>query len=153
MGNIQVIINHAENNCKTHGARLTRKRKHVLSGLLQSGKAMSAYELADYCKDEFGEALPPMSVYRILGFLEEEHLIHKLKLVNKYVACSHITCDHEHGVPQFLICENCQRVKEIAVDKSVIDTLDRHIQDAEFHLLSPQLELSCLCQQCMDKAS
>ena len=153
MSNIQSIINHAEISCKAHGSRLTQKRKNVLSGLLQAEKAMSAYELVDYCKNEFGDALPPMSVYRILEFLEEEHLVHKLNLANKYIACSHITCDHDHGVPQFLICGNCQSVKEISVEKTVIDTLSRHIKEAQYHLMSPQIELNCICNTCMSETN
>ena len=73
-------------------------------GLLESDKALSAYELTEFCRDRLGFDLLPMSVYRILEFLEGEHLAHRLNLANKYVACSHITCEHEHDVPQFLIC-------------------------------------------------
>ena len=114
---------------------------------------MSAYELVDYCKKEFGENLPPMSVYRILDFLEEEHLVHKLNLANKYIACAHITCGHEHGIPQFLICSNCQRVEEIRINKSTINTLKNNVEDAGFHLISPQLEMNCLCDSCKDNVA
>lgn len=152
MSNIQTVINHAEISCKSHGAKLTNKRKQVLSGLLQSDKARSAYELVDYCREEFGETLPAMSVYRILDFLQDESLVHKLKLANKYIACSHITCDHSHGIVQFLICGNCQSVKEITVDKRSINNLRDTIKKAGFHLLSPQLEISCLCHNCKHQA-
>ena len=60
MSRVQAAIDHAENSCKSRGVKLTSKRRQVLSGLLQSNKARSAYELADYCKDNFGERLPPM---------------------------------------------------------------------------------------------
>ena len=53
MSKVQKIIDHAEQHCKAHGARLTDKRKQVLSGLLQSKKALSAYELIDYCKENY----------------------------------------------------------------------------------------------------
>jgi Fur family zinc uptake transcriptional regulator len=79
--------------------------------------------------------------------------VHKLDLANKYIACAHITCNHDHGVPQFLICGTCQRVDEITVDKSVIDTLKATIENAGFMLASPQLEMNCLCKQCSDKAA
>ena len=148
MSEIQTTLKHAEQHCKNHSVRLTNKRKQVLSGLLASGKAMSAYELADYCKTEFGSAMPAMSVYRILDFLGEEHLVHKLNSSNKYVACSHISCDHGHDVTQFLICEQCQRVKEINVKQSMIEHLRDNVTQAGFHLLSPQLEMKCLCEQC-----
>ena len=97
MNRVQEIIDHAEQHCTAHGARLTNRRKQVLSGLLQSEKAMSAYELIDFCKARFGASIPVMTVYRILNFLQDEHLVHKLNLTSKYVACAHITCDHAHA--------------------------------------------------------
>lgn len=153
MNKVQYIINHAEQHCQSHGARLTDKRKHVLSGLLQSDKALSAYELIDFCKAEYGETILAMSVYRILDFLQNEHLIHKLHLTNKYVACAHIACDHEHAVPQFLVCGQCQKVEEISIKKSTIKELQKNVQQAGFHLVDPQFEMNCICETCKsDKA-
>ena len=148
MSKIQTTLKHAEQHCQKQGVRLTGKRKQVLSGLLKSNKAMSAYELVDYCKAESGDAMPAMSVYRILDFLGEEHLVHKLSSSNKYVACSHISCDHGHDVTQFLICDQRQRVEEINVSQSMIEHLRDNVEEAGFHLLSPQLEMKCLCEQC-----
>jgi len=153
MNNVEVIISHAEQHCKMHGARLTAKRKQVLSGLIQSDKALSAYELIDFCKKVFGETIPAMSVYRILEFLEDENLVHKLNLANKYVACAHITCDHAHGVPQFLICGDCNKVKEMSINKSTIAELQKSVEHAGFQLISPQLEMSCICNDCAAKAA
>ena len=149
MDNIQECLDHAESHCGMYGTRLTSKRKHVLLSLLQSDKAMSAYELVDYCKNEFEEAMPAMSVYRILDFLQEKHLVHKLTSANKFVACSHITCDHDHEVTQFLICNECLQVKEINTNQSTIKALQQNIKEAGFHLLYPQLEMHCLCENCM----
>ena len=153
MNKVDKIIKHAEEHCKEHDSRLTNRRKQVLSGLLQSKKALSAYELVDYCKKEFSENVPAMSVYRILNFLQDEHLVHKLNLANKYVACSHITCDHAHEVPQFLICGECQRVKEISISKETIGQLQHSVEESGFHLLSPQVEMNCLCEDCYDRAA
>ncbi len=153
MKKVKHIIDHAEKHCKTHGSRLTNKRKQVLSGLLQSEKALSAYELIDIYKTEFGETIPAMSMYRILDFLQNEHLVHKLNLANKYVACSHIICNHDHAVPQFLICGQCQKVKEISINKSTIVELQKNVEDAGFDLISPQLEMNCICENCMASAA
>lgn len=149
MNNIETIIDHAEQNCKQHGEQLTNKRKKVLSALLKAGRAMSAYELVDYCKSEFDETLPAMSVYRILDFLQQEKLVHKLNLANKFIACSHISCDHAHAVAQFLICSNCQKVKEISINKQLLQELKNNVTDAGFHLVSPQFEMNCLCDECL----
>ena len=93
-----------------------------------------------------------MSVYRILDFLQEQRLVHKLNLANKYVACAHITCAHAHGVPQFLICGECQRVEEINVARSTINALKRNVHEAGFELVSPQLEMNCICAACLEES-
>lgn len=151
MKRIGSIIQHAEQHCKAHGTRLTVKRKQVLAGLIQSDKALSAYELIDFCKELYGESIPAMSVYRILEFLEKELLVHKLNLANKYVACAHISCDHAHGVPQFLICGKCSKVKEISIKPSTISDLQITVREAGFKLISPQLEMNCLCDDCFEQ--
>ncbi len=148
MNNLQATINRAEQHCKDNGARLTNKRKLILTGLLQSNKALSAYELVEFCKTEYGEIIPAVSVYRILEFLEQEHLAHKLNLANKYVACAHITDQHDHAVSQFLICQLCQRVKEVDISHSVIQSLQKNVHEAGFELLNPQLEINCVCEAC-----
>ena len=153
MNRIDNILAHAERHCKEHGARLTDKRKRVLACLLQSEKALSAYELMDVCKEQYGESIPAMSVYRILEFLEEELLVHKLNLANKYVACSHISCNHAHEVPQFLICGNCSKVKEIGIKPTTMNDLKESVQGAGFELISPQLEMNCLCKECLAHAA
>jgi len=145
---VQKIIEHAETQCQSRGARLTDKRKAVLTGLLRSKSALSAYELIDYCKDKLGEKLQPMSMYRILEFLEDEQLVHKLKLANRYVACTHIACDHQHEVPQFLICVQCHRVEEIGISKPMLSTLKRNAKKIGFEMVSPQLEINCICEDC-----
>jgi Fur family zinc uptake transcriptional regulator len=148
MSSYKKALAHAEAQCTDNGSRLTKKRKVVLQGLLQTKQAMSAYELADYCRDVLGEAMPPMSVYRILEFLEGEQLVHKLKLANRFVACVHITCDHKHAVPQFLICEQCNKVSEVSIKESTLRALRNNVETAGFKLASPQIEMNCLCDAC-----
>ena len=149
MQDIAGIVQRAEDHCKAHGARLTVKRKQVLTGLIQSNKAISAYELMDFCKEHYGESIPAMSVYRILGFLEAEHLVHKLNLANKYVVCAHISGNNTHGVSQFLICGKCSKVKEIRISPSTMNALQVSVQEAGFKLVNPQLELHGLCDDCL----
>jgi len=148
MDKVDQIVSHAEQYCQNNGTRLTQKRKQVLSALVRSAKALSAYDLIASCEQYFGEKIAAMSVYRILDFLVKINLVHKLKLANKYVACSHISCDHAHRVAQFLICGNCHQVKEIHVDNALMAELKNNVECAGFHLVSPQLEMNCICDQC-----
>ena len=148
------IMTKAAEMCARSGGRLTEKRKRVLEVLVASKVPLSAYEVADmYNKHADDGAMPAMSVYRILDFLEFEQLVHKLSSTSKYVACSHIACDHGHEVPQFLICRKCQAVKEIAISKMVIDQIDDQVSQAGYALTNSQLELQCLCESCLASAS
>ena len=148
MSKLQTTIDRAEQHCKANGARLTSKRRLILTGLLQSGRALSAYELVDYCKTEYQETISAMSVYRILEFLEQQRLAHKLNLASKYVACSHIADRHDHVASQFLICELCQRVKEVDISSALVQSLENHVREAGFELQNPQLEINCVCDGC-----
>jgi Fur family zinc uptake transcriptional regulator len=148
LASVKKIIEHAQTQCEHRGTRLTDKRKAVLTGLLSSRQALSAYELIDVCRETLDEKLPPMSMYRILDFLEKEQLVHKLKLANRYVACTHITCNHQHEVPQFLICSECYRVEETAISKAMLDSLKGNVKKVGFELVSPQLEINCVCGDC-----
>jgi len=117
------ILEFARSQCESRGTRFTEKRRQVLAGLVDSQRALSAYELADYCRDELGYSIQAMSVYRILDFLEEESLVHRLNLAKKYVACSHIACNHEHEVSQFLICKSCFKVQTFILEHFKLSNL------------------------------
>ena len=109
---------------------------------------MSAYQVVDDYAVEYGESLKAMSVYRILNFLVEAGLVHRLETTNQYIACSHIACDHAHQIPQFLICNNCQQVTEVGLHKTLVDELKLSVEGSGFQLSSQQLELRGLCKRC-----
>ena len=153
------VIDKARYLCKRSGTRLTEKRRGVLEALLVSKIPLSAYEITDVINQADDKSILAMSVYRILEFLEAENLVHKLSSTNKYVACSHIICGHNHEIPQFLICGECQATKEIAcggckdeqeisISKSVIDELSKLVNKAGYTLTNSQLELRVLCNDC-----
>ena len=141
-------IYQVEQYCEKHGIRLTERRKQVLGELLQSEKALSAYELIDDCNKKAKKNISAMSIYRILDYLESQRLIHKLNLTNKYVACSHIACEHGHVTSQFLICGGCSKVEEVNFSPSAISALEASVEAAGFSLMSPHIELKCLCGRC-----
>lgn len=145
---LKKIMTKAQDICAHSGGRLTDKRKRILEILLLSKTPLSAYEVADTYNKSSENAMPAMSAYRMLDFLESEELVHKLSSTNKYVACSHIACDHAHQIPQFLICGRCQAVKEIGIAKHIVQELDAVITNADYKLINPQLELQCLCKAC-----
>ena len=145
---LQDLLHQAEITCKHNKARLSEKRKLVLQTLFEADSALSAYEIIDHCRHHHNITLAPMSVYRILTFLEQNHLVHKLNLANKFVVCAHISCNHDHGTPQFIICQTCQSVRELMLDSSIMDAINAQVTPLGYELPSPQLELLGLCKAC-----
>ena len=142
------VLGEAERPCSQKGVRFTVKRRLVLEALLNSDRSLSAYELADYCRVEQGLEMLPMSVYRILDFLASEGLVHRIKTTNKFIACSHISCDHEHKAWQFLICQNCDKVEEVDLEKSIVSKIKYAIHEVGFRMAGNQFELEGVCSDC-----
>lgn len=141
-------LERAQDICAHHGARLTDKRKKVLQVVLESVEPLSAYQIADMYRERFGKTLSVMSVYRMLNFLKENELVHRLETTNQYLPCSHISCHHAHEVPQFLICDNCRGVDEVGIRKEILEELSANIEDTGFSLARQQLEFRGLCRAC-----
>jgi Fur family zinc uptake transcriptional regulator len=51
---------------------------------------------------------------------------------------------------QFLICGICQRVKEISLGEITEKELKHDVKQAGFKLVSPQLEINCVCDDCLN---
>jgi Fur family zinc uptake transcriptional regulator len=151
MSELEKILTHAEKCCQSRGKQLTSKRKLVLQAMVHANKALSAYELVDYCEKHLSESIQAMSVYRILDFLEEQSFVHKLNVSNKFIVCSHILCSHEHGVPQFFICSKCNKISEQIVDPRMVTGMKTHAKQEGFTVISPQVEISCVCDECAKK--
>jgi len=150
---IDSSLQDAQNQCNQTGLRLTDKRCKVLKILLQADEPLSAYDIADQFKTVFTESLSAMSAYRMLDFLMQANLVHKLETSNQYLACSHISCKHDHELPQFLICDQCHTVKEIGLGKQLLQELKSSIENTGFALSSQQLELHGVCETCREKQS
>lgn len=138
----------AEQKCIQGGIRFTKRRKQVLSVLIQADVALSAYEIAERCNAGSDSNMPAMSVYRILDLFQEQNLIHKLDIANKYVCCAHISCSHEHDNSQFLICGSCRHVEEISLSDDAVQALQAAASAAGFDAISPQLEIKGRCSRC-----
>ncbi len=150
MSVINSVIEQAEKSCQEQGKQLTPKRKTVLRALVESNIALSAYELIEYCKTRLDLTLQPMSVYRILDFLVEAHLVHKLKVSNKFIVCSHIRGEHDHGIPQFLICTKCDKITEQDLAPEMVVGLKSYARQQGFTVTTQQLEINGICDDCSE---
>lgn len=153
MSTVNKVVEAAKKECEARGATVTTKRVNVLSILLLANKAVSAYELADLYEQMFHEPVPAITVYRVLDFLQSKNLAHKLETANKFIVCTHIDCKHKHPASQFLICDQCLKVKELSMSQAKYHELRLTIEQAGFHLNSPHLEMNCICDSCYTNAN
>lgn len=143
------VSSNIEKICNTKGISLTQKRHNIFDILLSSKTPLSAYDITDAYKRAFKASMPTMSIYRILEFLTVSGLVHKLESANKYIACSHLQCDHEHSNAQFLICDSCSSVEEIALTSELHQQIESGAEQTGFKLDSMQFELHGTCKTCL----
>ena len=148
MNNFEITLKYVHSLCEQKNVKLTEKRQQILYSLLKANKALSAYELIDSLRLHFDQDFAPMTVYRILKFLEENTLVHKLQSTNKFVICSHISDCRIRNAPQFLICNSCQKVDEVHLDEELMDAVCSNIKETGFFISEPQFELKGICQDC-----
>lgn len=143
---IENAVEEAARLCAERGSRFTDLRRRILTMIWQGHKAVKAYDLLDQLANEGGSAKPP-TVYRALDFLMEEGLVHKIESLNAYIGCPHPEGDH---VSQFLICDECETVEEVASDalnKAVV----KASADSSFSIKRQTLELHGVCVNCAKK--
>ncbi|HWL57370.1 MAG TPA: Fur family transcriptional regulator [Paracoccus sp. (in: a-proteobacteria)] len=104
----ETVLRRAEEQAQEAGVRLTPVRRRVLEILLESHKAMGAYEVLDRLAAEGFGKQPPVA-YRALDFLVEQGFAHRVRRLNAYAACLSDKRDH---APAFLICRGCEQVAE-----------------------------------------
>ncbi len=148
MKDVALTVAKAKSDCDKAGVKLTVKRQNILAVLLQSKAPLSAYDIVERYRKELGESLPAMSVYRILDFLVSNKLVHKLATTNQFLACAHIRCDHQHEIPQFLICDLCHAVEEVGLRRTLMKELQDSVERTGFVMAKPQLELHGTCAAC-----
>ncbi len=135
--------------CNGSQVVITPKRLEVYTALLKAGQPMSAYDLIEAVNAEFARHLTPISIYRMLEFLEQKHLVRKLKSAGKYLAITPKLEANCEQVSQFLICGTCGDVKEFGVNQRLLVELKTFINSTGFQLNTMELELDCICMNCL----
>ena len=143
-----VALSVAENTCKLRGVRLTKLRRRVLELVWSSHEPVKAYDILDILRDEHSGSAPP-TVYRALGFLQEEGMVHRLESLNAYVGCG--APDHNHA-SQFLICQSCGAAAEMN-DIEIRNLIANKAADMGFKIDEEIIEIKGVCSQCRDKSS
>lgn len=148
--NTQQTLQFVKQVSQQTGLKLTTKRSNVLQLILMAKKALSAYDIVDGYSIQYQQKISAVSVYRMLDFLINAGLVHRLSSNSQYIACSHITCSHAHETPMLLICNNCNQVDEVAIGNELLPALKKSAATSGFQLQDKQLELHGICKACQD---
>lgn len=137
-----------EKKCHTNGLTLTKMRQRILSLLVDSSAPLSAYDLVNAYSDTFDEKIQAMTVYRVLDYLTQENLAHRLNFNNKYMSCSKLSCCEAHGLSQFFICKKCNKVHESPLDKAIVELIHNRAAEIGHEVSVPHVEIEGICSAC-----
>lgn len=130
------------------GARLTPVRRRVLEILLESHRALGAYDVLTRLAAEGYGNQPPVA-YRALEFLEAQGFVHRIRRLNAFTACMH---PGEAHAPVFLICRACHAVAE-APGAPVRAALEAAAGGMGFTVERSTVEALGLCPACTGAAA
>ncbi len=131
------------NRLKLHGKSMGSHDERVMNLLLSNHQYLSAYDIADKISNK-GKRLQAVQVYRSLEKLIDLGVVHKISTKNSYMACFQ---EGECASGKFLICTQCESVKEIKND--LLETeIKASAEKNRFSIDKQTIEIVGLCSQC-----
>jgi Fur family transcriptional regulator, zinc uptake regulator len=134
--------------CAARRLRMTPARAFVLEALLESHRAMTAYELLDRLAAAGLGSQPPVA-YRALDFLVANGLAHRIERLAAFAACTHAEAAHNAG---FLICRACRRVAETPLPRPA-GALVEAAAATGFSIERTVMEAEGLCARCREEGA
>ena len=132
-----------EKYCLQNNLELTPLRQKVFEILIRDHKPLGAYEILDALSKEGFSSSPPIA-YRVLDFLIEKGLVHKIQGLNSFIACAYAGCVH---IPAFVICRKCENVAEIRGEENIPKASSSSLG---FKIENAMIEISGVCSMCSD---
>jgi len=142
------VLARAEALSAEAGMRLTPVRRRTLEILLESHRAMGAYEVLDRLGAEGFGSQPPVA-YRALDYLVEHGLAHRIRRLNAFAACMSPGDDHS---PVFFICKACNGLAE-APARPVRAAVEAAAVAIGFSVERMTVETLGLCPGCQGQAA
>lgn len=134
---------------RAYGFRITMPRVQVIRVLAESNRALSAYAIHEKIIASKGK-IDVVSVYRILGTLQEIGLIHHIGIVDGYFPCR-MDDAHQQSSAHF-VCQKCGCVTEVSVPQETMDATHCQAQDHNFLPAGIKIEVMGLCEHCQGAA-
>lgn len=135
--------NKLEEVCRKKGIKLTPLRTQVFTLIHSNNKPITAYELLRKLREMRATAEPP-TVYRVLEFLQFNHLIHRIETSNSYVICIN---PNEHSHSQLFLCISCGATIE-ADNANITEAIKACAKKYRFILGNDLTEIRGQCANC-----
>ena len=126
---------------------LTPLRQAILAILHDSNKPLGAYEILNKLKKKRPNAEPP-TVYRVLQFLIEAKIVHRIEALNAYVCCSHMADNKSSHEAILLLCKVCNKSFEFE-DKNIFESLTQFSKKHTIKIDDALIEIKGTCQNCI----
>ncbi|MCR5813934.1 MAG: transcriptional repressor [Desulfovibrio sp.] len=133
----------AERICQQRKMRLTPLRRQVLVHLLEAQKPVKAYDLLESLSHA-KRRLTPATIYRILDFLVDCGLVHKIASLNSYLPC---TCEHHDNSLLLFVCSRCKKAQEMD-DPELYVALKKRFGELGMALENGSIEMQGICHAC-----
>lgn len=146
MGKPIKIMKQLLDYCEVNDVKLTPLREDVLKVICSSEQPLTAYQILRQIREVRSNAEPP-TIYRVLEFLEQEHLIHRIATTNAYMVCVHPEVSHAN---QILLCNSCGDAVEIH-DRKLSQVIKRSAETHGFCLGNELTEIRGVCESCQSR--
>ena len=140
------ILDHADALAHSKTIRLTPVRRRVLEILTEAHQALGAYDVLDRLRQDGFGSQPPVA-YRALDYLVEHGLVHRIRRLNAFTACT-VVGDGGHA-PVFLICETCDTVAELSGTQTAA-SLRQEASENGLKISRMSIEASGTCRACSE---
>ncbi|MDR1451217.1 MAG: transcriptional repressor [Helicobacteraceae bacterium] len=135
----------AENLCADRKAKLTGLRRKILEILIQANAPLKAYDVVELMRNE-GRRVTPATTYRVLEFLLDQGLAHRINSLNAYAPCADPRS--KHSLVMF-VCSKCDAAKEIN-DEALIGAIRVRLDELGF-ALQGGVEIQGACKRCLER--
>lgn len=133
--------------CVNQNIKLTALRKDVLSILLSKQVPMGAYDILEKLKKKRPNAEPP-TVYRVLDFLADAKLVHRIESQNAYVCCTQLGNILSEHKAVLLFCKQCQQSFEVR-ENDILLAIKKIAKKHAFAVDDALIEMKGICQTCL----
>ena len=143
---VEIALHNAENLCLKQQINFTPLRNQILQLIWENHIPLTIHEILKKLKENNMD-IKPISVYRILDFLQEYGLVHKLASQNSFIGCSHPNQSHNC---YFIICKKCYKVEEGCENENLFE-IHKSLSKKKFLPQHITLEIQGVCLECQLK--